>query len=73
MTRADRPDPRPREFWTTSKGRTVEILARDVVVDDGPWDSDQEVDAVAYQFLGGSQVHLRSVSSLKNWTKVEFE
>lgn len=67
-------DPQPGEFWATSKGRTVEILARDEVCGrQGAWDDPAEVDTVAYQFLGGSMIHLRSVSSLSNWTKVEFE
>lgn len=72
MTMADRPDPQPGEFWATSKGRTVEILARDEVEDDSGWEYDK-VDTIAYQFLGGSMIHLRAVNSLKNWTKVEFE
>lgn len=68
------PDPNPGEFWATSKGRTVEIVARDVVYQpEGDWSISHEVDTVAYVFLGGSQVHLRSVGSLKLWTKVEFE
>lgn len=68
------PDPNPGEFWTTSKGRTVEILARDVVYQpEGDWSISHETDTVAYKFLGGSMIHLRSVGSLKLWTKVEFE
>lgn len=66
------PDPQPGEFWTTSKGRTVEILARDEVEDDMGWEYDK-ADAIAYRFLGGSMIHLRAVKSLKSWTKVEFE
>lgn len=66
------PDPQPGEFWSTSKGRTVEILARDNVEHHGDW-TDAEIDTVAYQFLGGSMIHLRAVISLKNWTKAEFE
>jgi hypothetical protein len=71
------PDPLPREFWSTSKGRTVEILARDTVVGRdprAPWDVDlDEIDTVAYKFLGGTMIHLRAVSTLINWTKVDFE
>lgn len=68
------PDPHPGEFWSTSKGRAVEILARDVVYQpEGDWSIPQEIDTIAYKFLGGSMVHLRSVGSLKLWTKVEFE
>lgn len=66
------PDPQPGQFWSTSKGRTVEILARREVEESGMWD-DAKVDVVAYKFLGGSQVHLRCVGTLANWTKVEFE
>ena len=66
------PDPRPGEMWTTSKGRTVEILARAVVEHHGDW-SDAEIDTVAYKFLGGGTIHLRPVGSLEQWTKVEFE
>lgn len=72
--RADRPDPLPREFWSTSKGRTVEILARDTVTQHGNWELDyREIDTVAYKFLGGSMIHLRAVDSLIGWTKVEFQ
>lgn len=68
------PDPQPGEFWSTSKGRTVEILARDeVVIRDGFGYAISEADVIAYKFLGGSLVHLRDLSSLRNWTKVEFE
>lgn len=66
------PDPQPREFWSTSKGRTVEILARDHVQETGSWD-DAEMDVVAYKFLGGSMVHLRAVGTLQGWTKTDFE
>ena len=74
---ADWPDPQPGEFWSTSKGRTVEILARDEVEHHDPYAvgdwADAVIDTVAYQFLGGSMIHLRAVSSLTDWTKVEFE
>lgn len=63
-------DPNPREFWATSKGRTVEILSRDEVADT---DNHSTVDVIAYKFLGGSMVHLRAVNSLTGWTKVEFQ
>lgn len=66
------PDPQPGQFWTTSKGRTVEILARDAVEDHGDW-REQEIDTVAYKFLGGSMIHLRAVSSLSGWAQVGFE
>lgn len=68
------PDPQPGEMWTTSKGRTVEILARDEVCGRrGIWDDPSEVDTIAYKFLGGGMVHLRSVSSIGDWTRTEFE
>lgn len=67
---ANQPNPQPGEFWSTSKGRTVEILASDVITDE---DGYPTIDAIAYKFLGGSQVHLRSVHSLHGWSKVEFE
>lgn len=66
------PDPQPGQFWATSKGRTVEIVARDEVEESGMWD-DATVDVVAYRFLGGAVIHLRAVGSLTNWTEVEFE
>lgn len=70
----DRVDPQPGQLWTTPKGRTVEILARDVVHEpEDDWSVAHETDTVAYRFLGGSMVHLRSVGSLKQWTKVEFQ
>lgn len=68
------PDPQPREFWTTSKGRTVEILARDQVEDSDDYGfTEAKVDVVAYQFLGGTMVHLRAVRSLAGWQKTDFE
>lgn len=71
---ADRVDPQPGEFWATSKGRTVEIVARDVVYEpEGDWAIARETDTVAYKFLGGSMIHLRAVGTLKDWTKVTFE
>lgn len=66
------PDPQPGEFWSTSKGRTVEILARDEVEESGMWD-DAKVDVVAYKFLGGTMIHLRCVGTLVNWQKAVFE
>lgn len=67
-------DPKPGEMWATSKGRTVEILARDLVyTPEGDWSASQEIDTIAYRFLGGSMVHLRSVGSLSNWMRQEFE
>lgn len=63
------PDPQPGEFWATPKGRTVEILARNEVAN--RWT--EEVDVIAYQFLGGTMLHLRSVASLTDWKKVTFE
>lgn len=64
-----KPDPLPRQLWTTSKGRTVEILARDTVYNE--WT--EETDVVAYKFLGGSMIHLRSVASLSGWNLAVFE
>lgn len=68
--RGDAPDPQPGELWATSKDRTVEILARDTVQDSEVW---VQVDTVAYSFLGCKTVHLRSVSSIGDWTRTEFE
>lgn len=66
--------PQPGEFWVTAKGRTAEIVARDTVRQQEFWELDEaEVDTIAYRFLGGSMIRLRSVGSLKLWTKVEFE
>lgn len=64
-------DPQPGEFWATAKGRTAEILARQEVTQEAAWE--ERIDTVAYRFLGGSMVHLRSVSSLEGWKKVGFE
>lgn len=72
---ADRlPDPQPGEFWATSKGRTVEILARDAVYEpETVWSIAHETDTIAYKFLGGSMIHLRAVGSLNGWVKTEFQ
>lgn len=69
------PDPQPGEFWIMSKGRIVEILARDgvEVYDAFGYPMGPEADVVAYQCLGGTMIHLRAVVSLANWTRVEFE
>lgn len=70
------PDPQPGEFWATAKGRTVEIVARSVVRHSADWPYeviDTEVDTVAYTFLGGSMIHMRAVSALTDWRKVNFE
>lgn len=67
-------DPQPGEFWSTSKGRTVEIVARDTVTQpEHQWRPEAEIDTIAYKFLGGSMIHLRSVSSLTGWSKAIFE
>lgn len=65
------PNPLPGEFWSTSKGRTVEIVARDEVTQVAEWE--ESIDVVAYRFLGGSMIHLRSVGSLTGWSKAIFE
>lgn len=63
------PNPQPGEFWATPKGRTVEIVAREVVeVVYGV-----EAVVIAYRFLGGSTIHLRHVNSLTAWSKAIFE
>lgn len=71
------PDPQPGQLWSTPKGRTVEIVARDVVSGrepEAPWDVDEaEIDTVAYKFLGGTMIHLRSVESLREWKQATFE
>jgi len=68
------PDPQPQQFWATSKGRTVEVLARDVAVSTDAFGyAMEEVDVVAYKFLGGQMVHIRAVSSLTGWQKREME
>lgn len=69
------PNPQPCEFWATSKGRTVEILARDEVevYDALGYPMGPEADVVVYKFLGGSQVHIRAIGSLAGWQKVEFD
>ncbi len=68
------PDPQPGQFWSTSKGRTVEILARDKVEQaEYQWQPEAEIDTVAYKFLGGTMIHLRSVESLRDWKQATFE
>lgn len=67
------PDPKPGEFWLTSVLRTVEILARDEVEGDPEEWGQLPVDTIAYRFVGGTVVHLRSVGSLKSWKKAEYQ
>lgn len=73
MSMSGVPDPRPGEFWTTLMGRTVEILAADTLPGDDANGHCCEVGVIAYRFLGGSMIHLRSVISLTAWAKVEFK
>jgi len=71
---ATTPDPQPGDLWLSPKGRTVEILARDIVVSADQWSyPEAEIDTVAYRALGGSMVRLRAVSFFRDWTKVGFE
>ena len=65
-------DPQPGDIWLTGMLRPVEIIARDEVEHHGDF-TDAGIDTIAYRFLGGSQVHLRAVSSIKAWRKAEFE
>jgi hypothetical protein len=62
-------DPLPGELWGTPKGRTVEILAADTVYNRYT----EETGVIAYRFLGGSMIHLRSVDSLVDWHKINGE
>ncbi len=69
------PDPQEKEFWSTSKGRTVEILARDTIEiqDDYGFPDGTKADVIAYRFLGAQMIHLRTVQSLTGWARVGFE
>ena len=69
----EQPDPQTGEFWATSKGRTVEIVARDTAGGFDDIGDYSTVDVVAYRFLGAAVIHLRAVDSLTNWRKVEFQ
>lgn len=62
-------EPNPGDLWSTPKGRTVEILAVHTVYNRYT----EEVLAVAYRFLGGSMVHLRSADFLDGWSRVGAE
>ena len=67
-------DPQPGQLWSTPTGRTVEIAARQEVSADGEWDGlPNHVDVVAYHFVGGSVIHLRSVEDLRLWRKMQPE
>jgi hypothetical protein len=66
-------DPQPGQLWSTPTGRTVEIVARQEISTDGEWDEANRVDAVAYHFVGGSMIHLRSVEDLRLWRKMQPE
>lgn len=57
----------PGELYVQAQGRTVEILAVDEVADS---EYDSAVEVLAYKFVGGSMVHLRSVASTENWQQV---
>ena len=71
--------PRPKfqvgQLWSTSTGRTVEILAADEIEEENERFSYevQRVRVIAYKFVGGSVVHLRAVGSTSDWLKINKE
>lgn len=66
-------DPQPRQLWSTPTGRTVEIVARETVRTSNAWDEASEIDVVAFHFVGGTMIHLRSAEGLKSWRKMQPE
>lgn len=63
-------DPQPGQLWSTPTGRTVEIVARDTVRASNVWDDADEIDTVAFHFVGGTMIHLRSAEGLRSWRKM---
>lgn len=55
----------PGEIFINAAGRKVEIVAVDGIYIDGT-----DVSILAYRFLGGTMIHLRSVDSTKDWVQV---
>lgn len=57
------------ELWSTSTGRTVEIVAYEEV----EFEADTHwpvFGVIAYRFVGGSVVHLRAARNTGNWQKI---
>jgi hypothetical protein len=63
--------PEPGQFWATAQGRTVEIVAAGEVACDESCGF-EGIEVLAYRFLGGSVVHLRSARALTGWVRVHF-
>lgn len=60
------------QLWTTSTGRTVEILEVDDV-EELEQDEYHVVKVIAYRYVGASAVHLRAASRTNLWTKVNTD
>jgi hypothetical protein len=61
------------QLWTTSTGRTVEILAVDDVDEENDHGEYHVVNVIAYRYVGGSGVHLRAASRTNLWTLVNTD
>lgn len=65
-----KPSPARGELWSTSTGRTVEIVAAEEIEEEDGIGDLNRVDVVAYRFVGGSVVHLRAARNTSNWQKI---
>ena len=64
----------PGELYVTTTGRTVEIVAADLVesTDEGDYECNR-LQVIPYTFVGGSIVHLRAARAADRWARVEVE
>lgn len=66
--------PRPAftvgQLWTTSTGRTVEIVAVDRLEEEGEFGELASVNVIAYRFVGGGIIHLRAAGNTGGWLHV---
>lgn len=60
------------QLWSTTTGRTVEIVAVDEVeAEDGfGFPIEGAVRVIAYRYAGGSVIHLRTPSMASGWQKI---
>lgn len=58
----------PGEFYLVpSTDRKVEIVATDALVES---DGDTELEVLAYRFVNGTMIHLRTFESTKDWVRL---
>lgn len=62
--------PRPGDLYAHSNGRNVEILAVEPLAEEDALGDIDEVNAVAWRYIGGTFVHLTTLSHAKSWHRL---